>query len=205
MSHYFSNDKTVKHADIVIDVKIGNKIYSFHSDNGVFSKNKIDYGTLVLIKTILKHGVNGKVLDIGCGYGPIGIILKDNFECEVDMIDINERAINLAQKNLESNNVFCNVYKSDKYLEVKENYDYIVTNPPIRIGKEGLLAILVGAKEYLNVNGELWFVIRRNHGALSIKKELEKYYNVEIIDKEKGFYIIKAVLCWLRNLFLIKL
>ena len=110
----------------------------------------------------------------------------------MDMIDINKRAIHLTKMNLEKNNITANVFLSDAYENIEKKYDVIITNPPIRVGKEILLNILRGSIRHLKDNGELWFVIRKDQGAKSIIKNLENILNIEVIEKDKGFFIIKG-------------
>ena len=106
------------------------------------------------------------------------------------MIDINERAISLVRDNLTLNKVKANVFSSDVYSNVNKKYDYIITNPPIRAGKEVVRKFLLGGYDYLNDNGILYFVMRKDHGVKSMIKELENKYNVTIVNKDKGFYIV---------------
>lgn len=189
MSHYFTNDyvesKENKTKCIIKDTEL-----TLITDNGVFSKKGLDFGTRSLLETI--DNIKGQVLDFGCGYGPIGIYLKKTYDVEVDAVDINERAMNLAKKNAELNKTNINIFESNIYENVNKKYDYIVTNPPIRVGKKILYQILFEAKEHLNVNGELWLVIHKDQGAKSLVKALEEKYKVEIKNKNKGFYIICA-------------
>ena len=189
MSHYFTNDY-VESKEVKTKCIIKNTELTLITDNGVFSKKGLDFGTRTLLETI--DNVSGQVLDFGCGYGPIGIYLKKTFDVEVDSIDINQRAMNLAKKNAELNKTNINIFESNIYENVNKKYDYIVTNPPIRVGKKILYQILFEAKEHLNVNGELWLVIHKDQGAKTLAKDLEKEYKVEIKNKNKGFYIICA-------------
>ena len=156
MSHYFTNDY-VESKENKTKCIIKNTELTLITDNGVFSKKGLDFGTRSLLETI--DNVSGQVLDFGCGYGPIGIYLKKTYNVEVDAVDINERAMNLAKKNAELNKTNINIFESNIYENVNKKYDYIVTNPPIRVGKKILYQILFEAKEHLNVNGELWLVI----------------------------------------------
>lgn len=189
MSHYFTNDyvesKENKTKCIIKDTEL-----TLITDNGVFSKKGLDFGTRTLLETI--DNIKGQVLDFGCGYGPIGIYLKKIYDVEVDAIDINERAMNLAKKNAELNKTNINIFESNIYENINKKYDYIVTNPPIRVGKKILYQILFEAKEHLKENGELWLVIHKDQGAKTLAKTLEKEYKVEIKNKNKGFYIICA-------------
>lgn len=191
MSQYFENDKNIKSKEEKRKVYIKNKEFIFLTDNGVFSKKGLDFGTRTLLEA-LPDDISGKCLDIGCGYGPIGIYLKKTYDTSVDMIDVNLRSLKLAIKNAELNKVNINAFESNAYQNVTEKYDYIITNPPIRVGKEKLYEILVGAKEHLKENGKLYFVINKNQGAKSVIKDLEEIYKIKIVEKNKGFFIILA-------------
>ena len=111
------------------------------------------------------------------------------------MVDINKRAIHLCEMNIKLNKINAKIIESNIYENVNDKYDIIVTNPPIRAGKKVVLEILERAKEFLNKNGELWFVIRKDQGAKSMAKEIENTYNLEILKKSKGFYIFRAKMC----------
>lgn len=191
MSQYFDNDNNIKHNKKIIEFYFNDKKYNLYSDNGVFSKDKFDYGTRLLLDSIDISKLSGNVLDLGCGIGVVGIILGTiNENINIDMIDINERAISLVRDNLTLNKVKANVFSSDVYSNVNKKYDYIITNPPIRAGKEVVRKFLLGGYDYLNDNGILYFVMRKDHGVKSMIKELENKYNVTIINKDKGFYIV---------------
>ena len=187
MSHYFTNDE-VKSEEKQINVIINDTKLKFITDNGIFSKKGLDFGTRTLLENI--KNIKGNILDFGCGYGPIGIYLKKTFDVNVDMIDINKRALSLALKNAKINNAEVNIFESNIYENVSKKYDAIVTNPPVRVGKKILYDILFEAKKYLNKNGKLWLVINKNQGAKSLAKDLGKVYDVTIVTKNKGFYII---------------
>lgn len=191
MAQYFENDKNIKSKEEKRKVYIKNKEFIFLTDNGVFSKKGLDFGTRALLEA-LPNDISGKCLDIGCGYGPIGIYLKKTYDTSVDMIDINLRSLKLAIKNAQLNKVNINAFESNAYQNITEKYDYIITNPPIRVGKEKLYEILVGAKEHLKENGKLYFVINKNQGAKSVIKDLEEIYKIKIVEKNKGFFIILA-------------
>lgn len=188
MSYYFSNDDKLKSEIKKISVKIKDNLYSFYTDNGVFSKKGLDFGTRTLLESI--PNLNGDILDLGCGYGPIGIYLAKYGN--VDMVDINKRSINLAIKNSELNKVKVNVFESDGFKNITKKYDYIVTNPPIRVGKNKLYELLFEAKKKLKNNGVMYLVINKDQGAKSVIKDLSSEYEVNVINKNKGFYIIEA-------------
>ena len=199
MSHYFENDKNLKSEIRELSYKYNSSFFVFYSDNGVFSKNNIDYGSKLLIETYLKENdINEKrVLDVGCGYGFLGIMVSRVTDSYVEMIDINKRAVHLTNMNIKRYKDFKGkTYVSNVYENVEGKYDIIITNPPIRIGKEKLLEILIGAFDHLEDNGLLYYVIRKDQGALSIKKILEENsINVEIINRDKGYFIYRAKKC----------
>ena len=194
MEHYFTNSENLKSEIRCINFSLEAYDFMFKSDNGVFSKNRIDYASLFLVKTFLatnKKEVNS-ILDIGCGYGFIGITLSKILNKHVDMIDINKRAVHLCKMNILENEVDCIVSEGNIYEGVDKKYDLIITNPPIRAGKKVLMEFLEGGLARLNKDGELWFVISKDQGAKSVKKELEKTSQCEVIEKSKGFWVISA-------------
>lgn len=198
MSHYFENDRNLKSEIRELSYKYDSSFFVFYSDNGVFSKNNIDYGSRVLLETYLQENITNKnVLDVGCGYGFIGIMISNLTNSYVEMIDINKRAVHLTNMNIKRYKDFRGkTYVSDVYSEVNGKYDIIITNPPIRIGKDKLLEILLGAFDHLEDDGYLYYVIRKDQGALSIKKILEENgIEVNIINRDKGYFIFKANKC----------
>ena len=189
MSHYFTNDE-IKSNEKNIYVLIKNQKLEFTIDNGVFSKKGLDFGTRSLLENIDIDNISGDVLDLGCGYGPIGIFLKKTTDCNVDMCDINERAVYLAKKNSINNNVDVNVFVSDSFKNINKKYNYIVTNPPIRIGKEKLYEMLSQALNHLKKDGKVYIVINKNQGAKTLMKDFDLKSKTTLIKKNKGFYII---------------
>lgn len=193
MSQYFENDKSVKSEKRLIKFNFNNKCFSMQSDNGVFSKDRFDFGTRVLLENIDIENLRGKVLDLGCGIGVVSVIIGSfNKDAFIDAVDINERAINLAKENIALNKVKANVFVSNIYGALSNKYNYIITNPPIRAGKEVIRNFLFGAIDYLEDDGILYFVMRKDHGVKSMISELENVYNVEIMNKEKGFYVVRC-------------
>lgn len=195
MSHYFINDKNVKSYKRVLDYKFDTVSFKFNSDNGVFSKNEIDDGSDTLLHSYLSNGKQGRVLDVGSGVGFLGVVIGKINECEVDMLEINSRAVELCKENISLNKVAnCSVYESDLYEKANGRYDVVISNPPIRAGKKVVFEIFEKSYDYLNDNGELWIVIRKSHGADSAKDKIEAVFgNCEIIKRNKGFYVLKAV------------
>lgn len=191
MSQYFDNDKNIKSERKIIKFNFDNKVFSIYSDNGVFSKDRFDYGTRVLLNSIDIDKLSGNVLDLGCGVGVVGLILGTiNKNISIDMVDINERAINLTKNNLVLNNVKANVFVSDIYSNINNKYDFIITNPPIRAGKNVIREFLLGSYDYLKDDGTLYFVMRKDHGVKSMMEELSVKFNTSIVNKEKGFYVV---------------
>lgn len=190
MSYYFDKETSVESKEVTTHAQIGTRLYTFKTDNNVFSKKGLDFGTRTLLENIDIKNISGDVLDFGCGYGPIGIYIATNTDTNVDMIDINERALNLARVNAKINKANVNIFESNIYSNVTKKYDYIITNPPIRVGKKILYEILIKAKEHLNKNGHLIFVINKDQGAKSTIKDMREYYNVELLGKNKGFFVI---------------
>ena len=190
MAYYFDKETDIKSNEVTTRAEIGGMLYTFKTDNNVFSKKGLDFGTRTLLEAIDIKNINGDILDFGCGYGPIGIYISSKTSSTIDMVDINERALKLAKDNALINRVDANIFQSDVYSNISKKYDYIITNPPIRVGKKILYEILVGAKDYLKENGHLIFVINKDQGAKSTMKDMEKYYSVKLICKNKGFFVI---------------
>ena len=189
MSHYFSKQPNTKSNPKSINYDFKGTRYSFKTDYGVFSKAHVDDATNLLLHHLtIQEGQ--KVLDLGCGYGVVGIILADYFKAKTTMIDINERALSLANDNAKQHSINVNIIHSDGFEEIEESFDHIVTNPPIRIGKEKLYELFTNARSHLKPQGTLWLVMHKKHGALSAIKYLEKYYTVNIVTKQKGFHVI---------------
>ncbi len=196
MSQYFDN-VNLKSNITKYKTKIFDKEFCFNTDNGVFSKSKLDFGTRCLLETLPLDEISGEVLEVGCGYGVIPIILTsvDEKIVNFDAVDINKRAIHLSEMNLKENKAEkIRFFESDIYSNVNKKYDVIITNPPIRAGKQVVYNIVMNAKDYLNKDGMLFIVINKDQGAKSLKSDLDKIYNTEVLKKIKGFWIIKCIL-----------
>lgn len=196
--HYYSNDPQVESNPRMWTFTLINKDFIFTSDSGVFSKKEVDFGSRLLIETFGDNPtIKGPILDVGCGYGPIGIAIAEaNKNRLIHMVDINERAIELSKKNAQANNISnVKIYNSDIYMAVAEkDFSAILSNPPIRAGKNVVHEILSGAHDKLCEGGSLWIVIQKKQGAPSaLAKMKEVFGNAEIIEKKKGYQIIKSV------------
>lgn len=196
MKHYFTDNSELESKPTTFTYTYMDKNILFTTDIGVFSKNMIDFGSRVMLDsmTITKH--QKTVLDIGCGYGALGISLKMlHSHLKVEMIDVNDRAVTLSKKNIEQNQLSdITVYKSNLFEKVNGTFDVIVTNPPIRAGKAVVKQILEESYKYLNTQGELWVIIQKKQGAPSAKKKMEEVFtNVEVVKRNKGYYLLKSV------------
>lgn len=193
MKHYFTDNTDLESSPVQFIFRYRQYDFLFMSDIGVFSKSMIDYGSRVLLECFEKNDEQS-LLDVGCGYGTFGICLKKVYpDLKIDMIDVNDRALNLAMQNAHKNNVDVHVYKSSVYEMVQDTYDIIVSNPPVRAGKNVVTAILEGAYDRLNSNGSLWIVLQKKQGAPSAKKKMtEVFGNCEIVKRDKGYYILKS-------------
>ena len=167
------------------------------TDNGVFSKSKVDEGSLAFLKVILPLDLGNNILDLGCGYGTIGLtIAVVKKEARVTLADINSRALALCRRNAELNNVSqrVTILHSDIYTKIEGKYDSIVINPPIRAGKSVTYKMYEEAKQYLIDGGSLLIVIRKAQGAESAAKYIESIFgNVKLLDRRKGYHILQAV------------
>ena len=194
MGQYFSNDKLPSKVKKTECFVLGKK-FIFLTDNGVFSKDGLDFGSRFLLETIPLEEIGGKILDMGCGYGVFGIVISKLTSAHVDMVDVNLRALHLATRNAKENSVSnVSIFESNVYQNVSSKYSSIVTNPPIRAGKKVVYDIVMNAKNYLEDDGKLFLVIRKEQGAKSLIVDLEKIYTVDILKKSKGFFIIKCSL-----------
>ena len=194
MGQYFTNDKLPSNVKKTTCMVLGNK-FTFLTDNGVFSKDGLDFGSRLLLESIPLEEVGGKILDMGCGYGVFGIVISKLTSAHVDMVDVNLRDLHLATRNAKENGVLdVSIFESNVYQNVSSKYSSIVTNPPIRAGKKVVYDIVMNAKNYLEDDGKLFLVIRKEQGAKSLIVDLKKIYTVDILKKSKGFFIIKCSL-----------
>ena len=196
MDHYFTDNRHLAENRKEISFRFWCFTYTFITDNGVFSKGGVDFGTQVLLKTLCERGELGEhILDVGCGYGVIGITLKKIYpKAQMEMVDVNPRAVTLAIDNAKKNNIEADIHESDVYEHVEgHTFTDIITNPPIRAGKKVIYKIFEEAYDHLGTQGNLWVVIRKQQGAASaVTKIKEVFGNCEIIHKEKGYFILNA-------------
>lgn len=191
MNHYFINDPTLKTEIHYFSYTFKNKEYRFMSDNGLFSKEHVDYASNLLINNIGE--LNGNLLDMGCGYGIMGIVLAGAYNLTLTLADVNEKAVEFAEKNAINNNVKAECIVSDCFEKINKKYDNIVINPPIHAGKSIIYKMYEDANEHLNINGRLFIVIQKKHGAESTNAKLmDIFNNCNILYKKKGFFIFEC-------------
>lgn len=195
--HYYTSRPTTAHDRRNWEAELHGYKLRFVSDAGVFAKGGVDYGSRTLVEA-MEIPVNAEVLDVGCGYGPIGLTAaKLASQGHVTMIDVNGRAVELARENARNNKVDnVTILESDLFaaLDSTAQFDVVLTNPPIRAGKEVVHAIFEGAYERLRSGGALWIVIQKKQGAPSAKQKLESLFTqVEEVTKDKGYRIYRAI------------
>lgn len=194
--HYYTDKPTSESNRQDYVVTICHQDFRFVTDAGVFSKKELDFGTRLLLETlVIPEG--DSVLDVGCGYGPIGLFIgKSDPSKQVWMIDVNERALSLAKENARQNEID-NVHIQKSYLfdqVKKKDFTLIVSNPPIRAGKTVVHQLFESAYNHLAPGGELWIVIQKKQGAPSALEKLQSIFiNVEVVKKKKGYYIIRSI------------
>ena len=190
MKQYFQENKCLAADEVQIRLTKFEHEFTFFSRRGLFSYNEIDVNSLILIENIPK--IKGKLLDLGCGFGAIGIILaKINPYIYLTGCDINKIAIDMAKKNAALNGVDAKYFFSDCFEGVDGFFDAIVLNPPIHAGKEVMYKMFEQAKQHLTQSGAFYIVIQKKHGAESCLRFLQKKYDCcEIVYKKKGVYVV---------------
>ncbi|HPJ23666.1 MAG TPA: methyltransferase [Bacillota bacterium] len=194
MSHYFTKNNHLDSNEKDIYFKIDERTFHFITDNGVFSKSGLDFGSRLLLESVIRIK-SDKVLDLGSGYGAVGIVYKlMNMDAAVTMSDINDRAISLSKKNAALNKVEVNIIPSDGFNDIKDDFSMIISNPPIRAGKTLLFELLKESANHLENEGQLIFVIQKSLGALSALRFCEEIYTkVDIINKKSGYMVIRCI------------
>ena len=197
MGQYFDNDTRLKSERRALKFAYKSIELTLYSDVGVFSKNEIDEGSIGLLNVVTSQALSGEILDVGCGYGTLGLTIAKLFkEVNVTLFDVNERAVELTKANINANHIDnANAFVASTYQAVANHrFQTIVINPPIRAGKRVYYPLLVEALNYLTDGGTLYFVIRKSHGALSAKAHVEQHFgNCELVKKHHGFYIYQAI------------
>ena len=196
MSHYFQDDPNLEHVIHTYSFELLGRKYTLNSDSGVFSKDSLDDGSKLLLETIAKIDLGNNILDLGCGIGPIGLVLASlDSNRHVTLSDVNPRSLACCKLNAKSLGVEnqVEVVESDVYENIHTSFTTIVTNPPIRAGKKVTYAIYKGSVSHLDEGGSLILVIRKQQGAESCKRYLETLFpRVETLASKKGYKILIA-------------
>lgn len=203
MPHYYDENPEAPHSRREVDVRIGTVDLSFQTDSAVFSRNQLDFGTRLLVDSVLEdyrsqgQPPRGRMLDLGCGYGPVGIAFKRLFPpLEVVMADVNARAVELARLNATANQVrYADIRLGDGFTVIgeQERFDLILTNPPIRAGKKTVYAFFDGSHAHLVPGGRLYVVIQNKQGAPSARRHLlDLFGNCEDIERKAGYHVYRC-------------
>ncbi len=191
--HYYTQNPGSAHRPSELTVRALGLVLTFDTDAGVFSKDGLDYGSRLLVESL--PVLSGRLLDLGCGWGAVGVLLAKKYpSAQLVLSDVNERAVLLARKNIERNRAQnAMAVRSEGFDALQGLFDAVITNPPIRAGKQVIYGLFEAAKERLSPGGALYVVIRKQHGAPSALKCLEDVYGkAEVIERDKGFWVIKA-------------
>jgi len=176
VEHYFSRVPAVPSQEREVRFTVLGREFACTTDSGVFSADALDEGTRLLIEGArVREG--GRILDLGAGWGPVGVALGTVAACEVWAVESNARAAALCERNLDRGNVPQRVLGGDGLGPVEgETFDAVLLNPPIRAGKAVYYPWLQGSRRHLEAGGALWVVVRKNQGAASLMAELERHY-----------------------------
>ena len=193
MKHYFDPAPPLPHEISSFRYEVKGIQLSFTTDAGVFSRHRVDFGSDLLIRAL--PSLAGSILDLGCGYGPIGISLAAlNPGIEVTMADINRRAVALARENIRANRIKnAQALESDGFAKITGSFSTIVSNPPIRTGKKVIYPLFEQSIDFLETGGSLWLVIQKKQGAPSAVAKLEAIFtNCSVEEKAGGYWLLRS-------------
>jgi 16S rRNA G1207 methylase RsmC len=191
--HYFSADPAVAHERREIIFEALDQRFRLASASGVFSWSRLDPGTAVLLREAPPPGaeIDGALLDLGCGYGPISVVLATAApRATVYAVDVNQRALELVRENAGGRRIIAAL--PDEVPEAV-GFAQIWSNPPIRVGKSELHALLLRWLPRLNPDGVAWLVVAKNLGGDSLQRWLvEQGFTAERHASDKGFRVLKV-------------
>ena len=193
IEHYFSAAPKCDDRFGIVKTTLRGRRFEFLTSSSVFSKKRVDLGTRVLIEAMVLPQ-SGNVLDIGCGYGAVGITAATlNPKLHVVMTDVNMRAVRLARQNVEANKVanadvrYGNLYEPVEGLR----FDCILSNPPVSAGMDTVKAIVSGAPHVMLANGSFQMVIRSKIGAKALPEAFcQAFGNCEVLARESGYRVL---------------
>ena len=192
--HYYSQHPTSESRPADASFTYRGHDLTLKTDAGVFSRGELDAGTRILLNA-LPENITGRVLDLGCGWGPVGICVSlTNPQTNIVFSDVNERALSLTRENAAHYQVQGEFVQSDGFANIEGVFDCIITNPPIRTGKQVIYQMFADAAARLTESGALYIVIRKQQGAESAKKYLQTLFSdVQVIEKSGGYWIIRCI------------
>ena len=191
-NQYFNENPSVLANERLLRLSIFGMEFSFLTNNGLFSCDRIDAASVLLLEHV--PPLTGCLLDLGCGYGTLGIVLTKTNPVSLTMSDINSIALGYAAKNAKLNQIEAECIHSDGFASLPFSYDNIVLNPPIHAGKEVMYRLYTQSAAHLTPGGALYIVIQKKHGAESTLKALgEIFCECRILFKKKGHYVLQCI------------
>jgi len=191
MNHYFTENPSLLTDERTLELEIFDMHFKFLANNGLFSCDKVDDASITLLKNI--PPLEGTLLDLGCGYGTLGIVLAKKYDVQLTVADINSIALDYATRNAKLNEVAATPIHSDSFANITGVFSNIVLNPPIHAGKETMYKMYIESAQHLTPGGALYIVIQKKHGAEStIKKLGDIFAQVNILYKKKGCFVIQS-------------
>lgn len=191
--HYYTKDPQSESRPAPAAFTYRGREITLMTDAGVFSRGELDAGTRILLEA-LPQKLTGDVLDLGCGWGPVGVcVALQNPDCAVTFADINQRALQLSRQNAQKYGISAVFVQSDGFERIAGEFDAILTNPPIRAGKQTIYQMFADSAARLRAGGALYIVIRKQQGAPSALKYLATLFpQVDVIDKSGGYWVIRC-------------
>lgn len=194
--HYFSERPISAERRGLVKTRLRGMEFGFVTSSGVFSIRRVDRGTRLLVESMVLPG-EGRVLDMGCGYGVVGVVAGRLVPgLEVWMTDINERAVSLARLNLDRNGVEAEVRQGDLYEPVGGmRFGVVLSNPPISAGLRRVVRPLVeGAVAHLEVGGSLQVVVQSRKGGKTLAAMMEDAFGgVEVLARGGGYRVLMSI------------